>query len=669
MMLLRRLLLTFSVSLLLLACQEPARTYSSYEAYPAYTGTDLDLTYTPQSSTFRLWSPVASEVTLHLYQSGDGDDRITSEPLERGESGLWSVAIDRDLSGLFYTFEVLVEGKSLGETPGIYAKAVGINGLRAAILDPSRVSPEGWEDEKRPPLASVSDAIIYEMHVRDFTIHPSAGSKYPGKYLGLAEEGTRSPAGLATGVDHLKELGVTHVHLLPVFDFRSVDESKLDSPQFNWGYDPQNYNVPEGSYATDPTDPAVRIREFKQMVMALHQAGIRVIMDVVYNHTGVTEGSNFNREVPGYYYRHTADGKWSDAAACGNETASERAMMRKYILESCAWWVKEYHIDGFRFDLMGIHDIETMNQVSGSLLAIEPSLIFYGEGWTAGSSPLPDNLRALKANTARLTHFAAFSDDLRDGLKGSVFDEHAKAFVNRGTGADQSIRFGVVAATQHPQVDYSQVNYSKAPWAREPWQCINYVSCHDNHTLADKLRVSGEGKFSESDIRQMSILANGIVLTSQGISFLHAGEEMLRTKQGVENSYDKPDSVNAIDWTWKEKNADVFDHYRALVALRKAHPSFRLTSADKIIENLTFLQTQPGVVAYTINGMDEGDPWPTVLVVANGNSGSAELKLPPGSWKLEYSGNTPPSKQQDTRMQTGKMKVPGTTLVVLSRNK
>lgn len=659
--------LIFLYGFVLGSCLDRPTYFASYDDYPRDDDPNLGLTYAPQSSTFKLWSPVASEVTLHLYQTGNGDDRIASEPLERGENGLWSATLDRDLRGQFYTFEVFVDGKSLGETPGIYAKAVGINGRRAAVLDPSQVTPEGWENDKRPALASVSDAIIYEMHVRDFTIHPSSGSKYPGKYLGLTEEGTRSPAGLATGVDHLKELGVTHVHLLPVFDFRSVDESKLDSPQFNWGYDPQNYNVPEGSYATDPADPAVRIREFKQMVMALHQAGIRVIMDVVYNHTGLTEGSNFNREVPGYYYRHTADGKWSDAAACGNETASERAMMRKYIIESCAYWVKEYHIDGFRFDLMGIHDIETMNQVSTSLLAIDSTLIFYGEGWTAGASPLPDSLRALKANTARLTHFAAFSDDLRDGLKGSVFDEHAKAFVNRGSGADQSIRFGVVAATQHPQVEYSQVNYSKAPWAREPWQCINYVSCHDNHTLADKLRVSGEGTFSEADIRQMSILANGMVLTSQGISFLHAGEEMLRTKQGVENSYNKPDSINAIDWTWKARNADVFHHYRTLISLRKVHPAFRMTSADKIRKNLSFLPTQAGVVAYTINGSDVNDPWSTLLVVANGSPANAEIKLPSGEWKLEYSGNT--SSTVNTSRMSGRMKVAGTTLVVLSRNK
>jgi pullulanase len=603
---------------------------------------------------------VAEAVTLHLYDTGLGGSRTASHTLSEVGNGVWEVVVDQDLKGRFYTFEVEVNGKRLPETPGIYAKAVGVNGKRAAVVDPTLTNPDGWENDRRPSMASVSDAIIYEMHVRDFTIHPSSGSKYPGKYLGLAETGTRSPSGASTGIDHLKELGITHVHLLPVFDYRSVNEARLDSPQFNWGYDPQNYNVPDGSYATDPYDPSVRIREFKQMVKSLHDAGIRVVMDVVYNHTGETENSNFNLEVPGYYYRHTADGKWSDAAACGNETASERAMMRKYIIESCAWWVKEYHIDGFRFDLMGIHDIETMNQLSDTLLKIEPTLLFYGEGWTAGASPLPDSLRALKANTAKLKHFAAFSDDLRDGLKGSVFDEHAVAFVNGGSGSEQSVRFGIVAATSHPQIDYSKVNYSKAPWAREPWQCINYVSCHDNHTLADKLVISGQGKFSNETVQQMDKLANGIVLTSQGITFLHAGEEMMRTKNGVENSFNRPDSINAIDWNWKDKYNDVFFHYRSLVGLRNQHPAFRMTSATQVHENLRFLETPSGVVAYTLDGSAVGDSWKYVLVIMNGNFSESRVTLPPGVWqRVDYDGVEVQSAVQ------GSLKIKPSTLAIL----
>lgn len=625
------------LALLLAACAYTPPKYAGYDAYPAYTGKDLGLTYDPQASRFKIWSPVARKVTLHLYEKGEGDNRTESVSLSPDKDGTWAVTVNKDLKGRFYTFQIETDSLVLDETPGIYARAVGVNGRRAAIVDLKDTDPPEWSNDKRPQLASFSDAILYELHVRDYTIHPSAGSSHAGKYLGLVESGTKNPVGLSTGIDHLKEIGVTHVHLLPVFDYRSVNEAKLDSPQFNWGYDPQNYNVPEGSYASDPYDPTVRIREFKQMVKGFHDAGIRVVMDVVYNHTGETAGSNFNREVPGYYYRHNADGSYSDAAACGNETASERAMMRKYMIESCAYWVNEYHIDGFRFDLMGIHDIKTMNLLTDSLLKVDPTLIFYGEGWAAGRSPLPDNVRALKANTARLHNVAAFSDDLRDALKGSVFDEHAKGFVNGGTNTEASIRFGVVAAVRHPQVDYAAVNYSKEPWAREPWQCINYVSCHDNHTLADKLVISGKGTFKPEVLEQMDIMANAIVLTSQGIPFLHAGEEMMRTKKGVENSFNRPDSINAIDWNWKTAHKRIVENYRTLIGIRKSHWIFRMTGASQIRDVLEFLPTGPGVVAYRLNGESTDDPWKKILVLANANAAGATVSLPPGNWKLAYS--------------------------------
>ncbi len=660
-----RLLLLLSLTVMSDSCQDNQRVNASYDEYPVYNGNDLGLLYTKENSRFKVWSPTARAVSLHLYKTGDGDDRIESVSLSEGSQGTWEATVNRDLKGQFYTFQVQTEKERLGETPGIYAKAVGVNGARAAVVDLLETNPEEWDQDKRPPLKAVNDAIIYEMHVRDFTIHPTSGSKYPGKYIGLTERGTKSPAGLATGIDHLVELGITHVHLLPVFDFRSVNEATLDSPQYNWGYDPQNYNAPEGSFSTNPYDPVVRIRELKQLVKAIHDAGIRVIMDVVYNHTGLTEGSNFNLETPGYYYRHMADGKYSDAAACGNETASERPMMRKFIIESCAFWVKEYHIDGFRFDLMGIHDIETMNAVSDRLLEIEPSLILYGEGWTAKGSPLPDSLRALKANVAGLKSFAAFSDELRDGLKGSVFDENDKGFVNGGVGAEQSIRFGIVAATNHPQVDYTKVNYSKKPWAREPWQCINYVSCHDNHTLADKLKISGYGKFTKAQLTEMDKLANGIVLTSQGISFLHAGEEMMRTKKGVENSFNRPDTINAIDWTWKSEYADVFEHYKMLISLRKTHPAFRLPTAKSIQDNLRFLKTEPGVIAYTIQGAAAGDSWKQLLVAINSNDAPSRVVLPEGMWKEEYETR---SKEGSPRIVKNGERLNPKSLMIFSSN-
>ncbi len=648
----------------LCGCADGTKKFAGYDEYPGYSGSDLGLNYTPNASTFKLWSPAATKVSLHLYAAGEGGQRKETLPLLEGENGTWSITVPKDLAGLFYTVQVQVDSVLLDETPGIYARATGVNGRRAAIIPPESLQPPGWESDERPPFKSQGDAIIYEMHVRDFTIHPSSGSSFPGKYLGVSEPGTRSPSGKSTGLDHLKEMGVTHVHLLPVFDYRSINEARLDTPQYNWGYDPQNYNVPDGSYSSDPYDPAVRIREFKAMVMGLHEAGIRVVMDVVYNHTGSTEKSNFNLEVPGYYYRHTADGKWSDAASCGNETASERAMMRKYIIESCLMWVKDYHIDGFRFDLMGIHDIETMNRLTATLLEIEPSLIFYGEGWTAGKSPLPDSLRALKANTAKLHRFAAFSDDLRDGLKGSVFDEKAKGLVNGGYGTEPSIQFGIVAATWHPQIDYTKVNYSKAPWAREPWQCINYVSCHDNHTLADKLKISGEGKFSSQQLIDMDKLANAIVLTSQGVSFLHAGEEMMRTKRGVENSFNKPDSVNAIDWRWKDLYADVVKQYEALIAIRKEHPVFRLPSAGSIQDNLRFLEISPGIIAYHLSGKSVGDSWSEVVVFANGNFDPVVMTLPEGDWMFSFRTDSGPLPTSGVK---NNLKVSASSLYILSR--
>jgi len=649
-----------------MSCREKQAQYGGYHEYPAYQGKDLGLTYTPAASTFRLWSPVAKNVVVHLYRSGTGDNRIETVNMDSQENGLWQARVAKDLNGLFYTFQVETDSLTLDETPGIYAKATGVNGRRAAIIDWNVTHPEGWADDRRPNTVSFHEAVLYEMHIRDYTIHPSAGSRYPGKYLGLTERLTRNPAGEATGLDHLREMGITHVHLLPAFDFRTVNETKLDSPQFNWGYDPQNYNVPEGSYATDPYNPVIRILEFKQMVQALHASGIRVVMDVVYNHTGETEKSNFNLEVPGYYYRHKPDGSWSDAAACGNETASERTMMRKFMIESCLWWVKEYHIDGFRFDLMGIHDIQTMNELTAELMAAEPSLIFYGEGWTAGGSPLPDSLRALKANMTRVDRVAAFSDELRDGLKGSVFDELSTGFVNGSPGAAMSVKFGIVGAVQHPQVNYPEVNYSKNPWAREPWQCINYVSCHDNHTLADKLRISGKGNFSPSDLEKMDLLANGVVLTSQGIPFIHAGEEMMRTKKGDHNSYNKPDSINAIDWTWKSRYKRIVEHYKSLIAQRRAHPSFTMPTASQVRDHLSFLPTPSGVIAYTLDGSVSEDQWKDILVIANTNSTTATLSLPPATrWKVSYDGST--ADGTSTKEYSGSVKVASKTLVVCYR--
>ena len=373
----------------------------SFDRYPGYYGSDLELTYTPQRSVFTLWAPTADKVRLNLYASGEGGEPEERLEMRPSDDGTWRVAAERDLKGTFYTFQIEKEGKWLDETPGIWAKAVGVNGDRAAVIDLRETDPEGWEADRAPELKMYSDIILYELHHRDFSVAPDSGIENKGKFLALTVSGTKTPHGEASGLVHLKELGVTHIHILPSFDYATVDEARLNDKTYNWGYDPKNYNVPEGSYATDPYRPEVRIREFKQMVMALHRAGIRVVMDVVYNHTAITKGGYFERTVPGYFYRTDEEGKWANASGCGNETASERPMMRRFMIEAVCYWAREYHIDGFRFDLMGIHDIETMNAIRKALDKIDPTICMYGEGWAAGKPQLPDSLLAMKKHAAQ----------------------------------------------------------------------------------------------------------------------------------------------------------------------------------------------------------------------------------------------------------------------------
>ncbi|RYY20872.1 MAG: type I pullulanase, partial [Sphingobacteriaceae bacterium] len=506
-------------------------------------------------------------------------------------------------------FQVNEGGKWLLEKPDIYAKAVGLNGQRGMVVDLTSTNPANWKQDRKPQLKNSTDIVIYELHVRDLSVSKNSGINHKGKFLGLTETGTKSPDGESTGLDHIKELGVTHVHLLPSFDFNSVDESKLASSQYDWGYDPQNYNVPEGSYSTNPSDGNVRIREFKQMVQALHAKGLRVILDVVYNHTSDINNSNFTQFAPGYFYRHNLDGSYSNGTGCGNETASEQVMMRKFIIESVAYWATEYHLDGFRFDLMGVHDIETMNAVSNKLHQIDPTIFIYGEGWTAGASPLPEEQRAVKKNALKLTKVAAFSDDIRDGLRGDFSDVKAKGFVSGATGLAESVKFGIVASTQHPQINYQLINHSKAPWANEPYQTINYASCHDDNTLFDRLKI-GNPDASEEDLIQMDKLSDAVVLTSQGVAFLHAGSEMLRTKQGIANSYNSPDSINELDWSRKTKYKAVFNYYKGLIALRKNHPAFRMPSTTMIQQHLKFTENNdPNLIQYQLSNHANGDQW------------------------------------------------------------
>lgn len=616
------------------SCAPTKNEYASYELYPVRSGSLAEMEYAPDGTRFSLWAPTADEVRLMLYNEGEGGHAYRTVAMEAGEEGVWHTTVSEDLLGKFYTFNVKIDDRWLGDTPGIFAKAVGVNGQRAAVIDLRTTDPEGWADDRRPPLRSAADVVIYEMHHRDFSVSPASGIEHKGKFLALTEEGTRSPEGLATGIDHLRELGVTHVHLLPSYDYASVDETRLDDNQYNWGYDPQNYNVPDGSYSTDPYRPDVRIREFKQMVQALHKAGIRVILDVVYNHTFNIEGSNFERTAPGYFYRQRPDGTYADASACGNETASDRPMMRKYIIESVLHWAREYHIDGFRFDLMGIHDIETMNQVRAALTAVDPSIIVYGEGWAAQAPQLPQDSLAMKANTYRMPGIAAFSDEMRDALRGPFNDNKQGAFLAGLPGGEESIKFGIVGAVQHPQVCNDSVNYSQAPWAAEPVQMISYVSCHDDMCLVDRLCASIPG-IKDDEVARLDKLAQTAVFTSQGIPFIYAGEEVMRDKKGVHNSYQSPDSINAIDWSRKALHADVFAYYKGLIQLRKNHPAFRLGSAELVRRHLEFLPVEgKNLVAWRLKEHAGGDKWEDIVVVLNSRREPARVTVPQGSYTV-----------------------------------
>lgn len=606
--------------------------YTSFSDYPAYDGTDLELKTDSTGTHFALWSPEAEAVELILYNTGRNTPPFMTLPMEQDSNGVWRTAVSDLLYGKFYTFRIKHTERWLAETPGVWAKAVGVNGQRAAIIDFTKTNPEGWEADKGPQLRNITDAIIYEMHIRDFSISPTSGIANKGKFLSLTEPETTSPYGDKTGIDHLKQLGVTHIHLMPAFDFNSVDETNLPSNQYNWGYDPLNYNVPEGSYSTNPSDPATRIREMKEMIKYLHNNGIGLIMDVVYNHTADTDTSNFSLTAPGYYYRQNSDGSLSNASGCGNETASERQQMRHFIVNSVKYWTEEYHIDGFRFDLMAVHDIDTMNEVASELRKLNPHIIIYGEGWTAGDSPLPYSQRAYKESAASLHGTAIFSDDLRDALKGRFNEDRDRGFVAGKPGCETTVKIGIVAATAHPQIDFSKGIISRIPYAKSPCQVINYVSCHDGLTLADKLAASMHGS-SEAQRKRAARLAQTIVFTSQGTPFMLAGEEMFRDKKGDGNSYKSPDSVNAIDWTLKHVHADLFDYYRKLISLRRQHPAFRMTSADDIARHLKFDEIKiPNVISYSLTDHANGDYWREIKLIFNGNPEPVTVNIPQADW-------------------------------------
>ncbi|QEL79545.1 type I pullulanase [Bacillus sp. JAS24-2] len=617
-----------------------------------YGGNDLGNTYTPQHTKFRLWAPTASEAKLVTYKNWN--DKIGAEiNMQQGEKGTWTAELKGNQKGLFYTYKVKI-GDKWAEAVDPYVRAASVNGDKGAVVNLEETNPKKWKANKKPKFKNPEDAIIYELHVRDLSIQPESGIKQKGKYLGVTEKGTKGPGGVKTGLDHIKDIGVTHVQFLPIFDYASVNEETLNEPQYNWGYDPKNFNVPEGSYSTDPYEPTVRITELKQMVQTLHDNNLRVVMDVVYNHMYNAAESNFHKLVPGYYYRYNEDGTFANGTGVGNDTASERKMMRKFMIDSVTYWAKEYNLDGFRFDLMGIHDYETMNEIRKAVNQIDPSIILHGEGWDL-NTPLAAELKANQKNAEKMKGIAHFNDNIRDGLKGSVFEEKENGFVNGKQNMEDRIKKGITAG-----IDYD----TNSSTYQDPEQVLTYVEAHDNHTLWDKLELTNPGD-SEEMRKQMHKLSSSILLTSQGIPFLHAGQEFMRTKYGDHNSYKSPDSINQMDWLRRATFNNEVDYMKGLIELRKKYSAFRMTSAEQIKTHVSFIDAPKNTVAYTI----EGKKNEYFTVAHNANREAVEITLPSkGPWKVLVDGKQAGSKPLYV-VHDNKIKVPALSSFVLKTEK
>ncbi len=602
---------------------------SAFEELYTYTGDDLGYTWTAEKTSFRVWAPLAQSVSVNLYESGtEGtDDLIESVTMTADVNGTWVAEKEGDLNGTYYTYTATLADGTVNETVDPYARTTGVNGKRAMVLDLDSTDPEGWDTDGNPNASlNYTDTVIYELHVRDLSMDESSGIVNKGKFLGLTETGTKTPDGIATGIDHIKELGATHVHLLPSYDYGSVDETKLDQPQFNWGYDPVNYNVPEGSYSTDPYNGAVRVSEMKQMVKAMHDNGLSVVMDVVYNHVQNAGTFSVNMLVPGYFSRINDNGSYSNGSGCGNDTASERSMVHKYIVDSILYWAEEYHIDGFRFDLVGLLDTDTINELVSRVHETRPDVIFYGEGWTMSTDITKNDVTtATQTNSSKTPGFAFFSDNIRDDLKGSVFD--------KGTGY-------VSGATGKEKVMIN--DFMGLPtWSTTPSQTVNYASCHDNNTLIDRLTLSRPDA-SREDLIRMNNLAAAFYMTSQGIPFMQAGEEMLRSKPNEdgtfnENSYNTTDAMNSLKWSTlsQEEYANVFSYYKGLIAFRKAHGALRMTNAEDVKANITAAEGLPeNVLAFSINGGVNGETSEGLYIIFNPNAEEVSVTLPDGNWDV-----------------------------------
>lgn len=608
-----------------------------FEQEFTYEGDDLGAVWSSEKTSFRVWAPTAEQVTLNLYESGTAgtDDCLEQIPMTADEKGTWVAEKTGDLNGVYYTYTVTINGEET-EACDPYARTTGVNGQRAMVIDLDSTDPEGWEDDTNPHAGeNYTDAVIYEAHIRDLTVDDSANIEHAGKYLGLTETGTKTDSGIPTGLDHMVDLGVTHLHILPFYDYGSVDETKLDTPQFNWGYDPVNYNVPEGSYSTDPYHGEVRVNEVKQMVKTLHDNDISVVMDVVYNHVYNAENFCFNQIVPEYFSRVDENGKYSNGSGCGNDTASERAMVKKYIVDSVNFWADEYHIDGFRFDLVGLIDTETMNEVVATVHETHPDVMFYGEGWSMSTTLTKDGYDlTTQMNSASTPEIAFFSDTLRDLLKGNVFNTSEVGYVSGATAQEVNLRKCFMGLSP--------------TWCKSPSQSVNYASCHDNLTLMDRLATSRPDA-SQEDLIKMNNLAAAVVMTSEGIPFMQAGEEMLRSKvkeDGTfdENSYASSDAVNSIKWDCldDESYMQVYNYYKGLIAFRKAHGALRLTTADEVKAYITPIKgLDDNVVAMDIMAEEiETEVADEIFVIFNANDAETTVELPEGEWQVCVEGET-----------------------------
>ncbi len=604
-----------------------------FESQYTYTGSDLGATWTKEATTFRVWAPTAEAVKVNLYSGGSAANKNLIEAVEMKAdvNGTWVATKEGDLNGTFYTYTVTINGKDT-EACDPYAKATGVNGQRAMVIDLDSTDPEGWDKDTNPNAdLAITDAVIYELHIRDLGTDENSGIEKVGKFLSLTEHGTTTPGGQKTGIDHIKDLGITHLHILPMYDYGSVNEMDSEN-QFNWGYDPVNYNVPEGSYATDAYNGAVRVNEAKQMVQSLHKDGISVIMDVVYNHVYSGDDYCFNKIVPGYFSRISDAGHYSNGSGCGNDTASERSMVKKYIVDSVLYWATEYHIDGFRFDLVGLIDTETINEIIETVHAVRPDVIFYGEGWTMNTTVTKEGYdMTTQTNSQMVPEFAFFNDTIRDGLKGSVFENTATGYVQGQMGYSDTI---------------AECFIGLARWCKSPSQSVNYASCHDNNTLYDRLQASRKDASTE-DLIKMNNLTAAIYITSQGIPFVHAGEEMLRTKVNEDgtfnhNSYNSSDEVNSIKWGTLEDPVyqDVVDYYKGLIAFRKAHSALRMQTTEEVAANITRLSgLADEVLGFQINASAvEGETAESILVYFNPNPEATEITLPEGKWNIYING-------------------------------